>query len=147
YASVSPSPCDLQVNCGRAGLVGIAQNIRTTVWERIMPSEYVHGTQPKEQQRLGQLNHWINKRCLSALRLAVGQRVIDFGTGLGQLTSAMARAVGTTGYVLGIERSPQQLDAACRTIAGASDLLPEFRLGTVEDPPLADSEWGSFDVA
>jgi 2-polyprenyl-3-methyl-5-hydroxy-6-metoxy-1,4-benzoquinol methylase len=58
----------------------------------------------------------------------------------------MARVTGVP--VVGIERSEAQILEAARQAASdhESDLL-EMREGSVEDPPLADEEWGRFDVA
>src|SRR6476659_260685 len=76
-------------------------------------SHYLHGTAPDEQARLARLNDLLNERALAELALWPGQRVLDVGSGLGQLTRGMARQVGP-GRVLGIERSPEQLAAARR---------------------------------
>ncbi|MCB9844789.1 MAG: methyltransferase domain-containing protein [Phycisphaeraceae bacterium] len=109
-------------------------------------SRYIHGTSPPEQDRLSRLNDFFNAACLERMRLRPGERVIDFGSGLGQLTRAMARASGAP--VVGIERDPEQLETARRLAdaAGESDLV-EFRAGDATSPPLGDHEWGTFDVA
>jgi SAM-dependent methyltransferase len=109
---------------------------------------YLHGVAPDEQERLARLNDWLNSGSLAELRLAPGERVVDFGSGLGQLARAMARAVGPAGRVVGIERSAEQL-ARARELARAAgeDDLVELRAGDVLAPPLAAGEWGTFDVA
>ncbi len=58
---------------------------------------YIHGTAPDEQERLSRLNDLINDRSLREMNLAAGERAIDIGSGLGQLTRAMARQVGAGG--------------------------------------------------
>ena len=55
-------------------------------------SEYIHGSEPEEQERLSLLNGLLNASSLRALRLRPGDRVLDLGAGLGQLTRAMAEA-------------------------------------------------------
>jgi ubiquinone/menaquinone biosynthesis C-methylase UbiE len=117
------------------------------------PSRYVHGTAPEEQARLSALNALINERCLRILRLVPGESIVDFGSGLGQMTRLMARTVGAEAatsrpHVVGIERSLEQLDEARRQAEadGEADLV-EFRQGDVDAPPLADDEWATFDVA
>jgi SAM-dependent methyltransferase len=111
-------------------------------------SHYLHGTAPVEQDRLARLNDLLNDRALAELVLRAGDRVLDVGSGLGQLTRAMARQVGPAGRVLGIERSPEQLAAARRLAAAAGELeAVEFRPGDAMRLPLADDEWGTFDVA
>ena len=109
---------------------------------------YIHGTKPEEQRRLARLNDLLNAASLEALALAPGQRVLDVGSGLGQLSRALARRVGPDGRVVAIERDRQQLDEARRLAAeaGEEDLV-DFRQGEATDPPLADDEWGGFDVA
>ena len=73
-------------------------------------SHYIHGTDAEEQQRLTRLNALLNEATLREARLAAGERVIDFGAGLGQFSRAMARVTGRT--VVGIERSAEQIREA-----------------------------------
>lgn len=81
------------------------------------------------------------------MRLGGGERILDVGSGLGQLTRRLADVSGPDGLVLGIERSPVQLEAA-RRIRMDEDAAPlEFRAGDAADLPLSVDEWGSFDVA
>jgi ubiquinone/menaquinone biosynthesis C-methylase UbiE len=49
---------------------------------------------------------------LKGLELKPGERVLDIGTGAGFLAVEMADAVGASGEVLGIDRSPTMLAAA-----------------------------------
>src|SRR5262245_1028011 len=109
-------------------------------------STYLHGTAPEEQRRLSTLNDLLNEGSMRELALAGGERIVDFGSGLGQLTRLMARAAGVA--AVGVERSPEQLDAARRLAREAGEeALVDFRGGDVVAPPLADDEWGTFDVA
>ncbi len=109
-------------------------------------ASYIHGTEPVEQRRLSTLNEIINGHSLAALGLQRGERVIDFGSGLGQLTRGMAKAAGVR--AVGIESSAEQLAEAQRQAATAGEVeLVELRHGDAGRPPLAASEWGSFDVA
>ncbi len=100
---------------------------------------YLHGTSPAEQGRLSLLNRLMNEAALRELSLQGGERIVDFGCGLGQLSLAMARAAKTR--LVGIERSEEQLQRAER-----HELL-DLRRGDVLDPPLSEPEWGSFDLA
>jgi 2-polyprenyl-3-methyl-5-hydroxy-6-metoxy-1,4-benzoquinol methylase len=111
-----------------------------------MPSFYTHGSDQVEQRRLTAMNRLLNDACLKPLALVEGQRVIDFGAGLGQFTRAMARV--TLAPAVGIERSSDQIKEAIRQAKadGEADLL-EMREGSVEEPPLRDDEWERFDVA
>ncbi len=108
--------------------------------------KYVHGTTAGEQDRLSRLNALMNAASLRELGLKGGERVVDFGCGLAQLTREMARAAGRP--VVGIERSREQLDEALRQAkAAGEEHLVELREGDVTSPPLGDDEWGRFDVA
>jgi len=111
-------------------------------------SVYIHGTAAEEQRRLSLLNDvLLNNASLREMALRGDERIIDFGSGLGQFTRAMARAV-PRGRVVGIERNEDQLAGAYR-IAAAEDeaKLVEFRRGDVLNLELPREEWGSFDVA
>jgi len=111
----------------------------------VADSEYLHGTHPEEQERLARLNSLLNAASLEALGLAGGERILDVGSGLGQLARAMGKATGRR--VVGVERSEEQRAAADRLAreAGETDFA-EFRAGEAESLPLAPSERGSFDL-
>jgi len=112
-----------------------------------MSSIYIHGTSDSEQKRLSLLNDvLLNQAMLREMGLRGDERIIDFGSGLGQFSRAMARAV-PGGRVVGIERNPDQLMSARRlaTEDGEANLV-DFRQGDVLDLDL-DSDWESFDVA
>jgi len=108
-------------------------------------SQYLHGTAPQEQQRLSRLNSLLNEMALREMALSGGERILDVGSGLGQLTRAMAQRAGRG--AIGIERSSEQLAEAHEQArsAGEADLV-EFRQGSAESLPLAESEWGTFDI-
>jgi ubiquinone/menaquinone biosynthesis C-methylase UbiE len=111
--------------------------------------DYLHGTSADEQRRLAVMNDWINEISLREMNLrpAGGGRVLDIGSGQGQLSRAIARTIGPTGRVVGVERDAEQLRLA-RDFAHESDEggLVDFRSGDATDLPLGDDEWGSFDV-
>lgn len=110
------------------------------------PSAYLHGTAPPEQDRLSLLNDLLNAGSLRELGLRGGERILDLGSGLGQLARVMARAAGTR--VVAIERSAEQVaDAARRAERAGESALVDFRLGDATLPPLREDEWGAFDVA
>jgi ubiquinone/menaquinone biosynthesis C-methylase UbiE len=110
-------------------------------------SHYLHGTAPEEQDRLSRLNALINEPSLREMKLRPGDKVLDVGSGLGQLTRAIAREVGH-GLVVGVERSSEQITESQRLAKAAGEIdLVEFRQGDAARLPLRDDEWGSFDVA
>ncbi|HET9793229.1 MAG TPA: methyltransferase domain-containing protein [Thermoanaerobaculia bacterium] len=112
---------------------------------KMADSGYIHGTSAEEQSRLARLNALLNRASLEALGLAGGERILDVGSGLGQLTRAMGKATGRC--VIGVERSADQRETAERLAAeGGEKDFAEFRAGDAEALPLARSEWGTFDL-
>jgi ubiquinone/menaquinone biosynthesis C-methylase UbiE len=74
-----------------------------------MSDTYVHGTSATEQERLAALNRLTNDTFLDFLGVQAGMRVLEVGSGLGILASAVA-ARGAD--VVGVERSREQIAAA-----------------------------------
>lgn len=111
-------------------------------------SSYIHGTSPEEQRRLSLMNDvLLNASELREMNLRGDESIIDFGSGLGQFTRAMARVV-RRGRVIGIERDETQLAGAKRLAESDGEAgLADFRRGDVVDLDLPDSEWGTYDVA
>ncbi len=111
-------------------------------------STYIHGTSAGEQERLSLMNDvLLNPASLRELALRGDERVLDLGSGLGQFSRAMARAL-PRGHVVGIERDDEQLATAKRLAREhGEEQLVEFRQGDALDLELRDDEWGSFDVA
>lgn len=111
-------------------------------------SQYLHGTDPQEQLRLSVLNQLLNEASLRELHLRDGEKILDVGSGLAQLSRAMARVTGAGGRVVGIERSAEQLAEAVRLARDAGEEgLVELRQGDAFALPLREDEWGTFDVA
>jgi ubiquinone/menaquinone biosynthesis C-methylase UbiE len=114
----------------------------------VTASHYIHGTTATEQARLDLLNRLHNGRCLDAMALAPGDRVIDFGSGMAQLACAMAERVGPTGSVVGVEREEAQLARGLALVAELGlEGRVDLRQGDVFLPPLEPDEEGTFDVA
>jgi ubiquinone/menaquinone biosynthesis C-methylase UbiE len=114
----------------------------------IRDSHYLHGTAREEQDRLSRLNDLLNEQALREMALSGGQRVLDVGCGLGQLTRDIARQVGPQSAVIGVERSADQLAQARQLAERAGETsLVEFRAGEAIRLPLTGAEWGTFDVA
>lgn len=107
---------------------------------------YIHGTHAEEQHRLTLMNRAINETALRQMALRGDERILDVGSGLAQLTRAMARAV-PDGRVIGVERDEAQRAEALRQAeaAGEGDLV-ELRAGDATALPLSADERGSFDV-
>ncbi len=82
-----------------------------------------------------------NPSALAALR--EGETVLDLGSGAGIDCFLAARKVGRSGRVIGVDMTPEMIDRARENVrqSGASNI--EFRLGEIENLPVAD---GSVDV-
>ncbi len=74
-------------------------------------SQYIHGTDKTEQERLVALNHLTNPAFVEFLELRPDGAVLEVGSGLGILAGEVAARV-SQGEVIGIEYSPDQLAAA-----------------------------------
>jgi ubiquinone/menaquinone biosynthesis C-methylase UbiE len=109
---------------------------------------YIHGTDADEQARLSRLNDLLNAQSLARLRVERGHRVLDVGCGMGQLSRAIARAAGPDGWVVGVERSREQIAEGKRQALAAGEVnAVDVREGDAAELPLRDDEWGTFDVA
>lgn len=109
-------------------------------------TSYIHGTEPAEQMRLRLMNDLLNTPSLERLQLQGGERLVDFGSGLGEWTRAAARRSGVK--IIGIEANAQQIAEAERLAREAGETqLVDFRQGDAGDPPLLDDEWAVFDIA
>lgn len=83
----------------------------------------------------------INQRrrlAFDALHLAEGDRVVDIGCGNGLLTEEIARRVGATGRVLGVEPSKDMRERATRRCAGYPSV--QIADGLADALPLDDGE-------
>jgi len=82
-----------------------------------------------------------NKKVVAATGAGPGGRVLDLACGTGSLTRDLAKRVGPSGYVLGVDFSEGMLsDAKARPLPNV-----EYRLG--DATRLEGIEWGTFDAA
>ncbi len=100
---------------------------------------YVLGTDALELERL-RLQHelWlpaVRDGCQAA-GLAAAERVLDLGAGPGFVSLELARQVGPSGRVLGLELSPTYVEAARRAAAAAGLAQLEFRRHDLRSDPL-----------
>lgn len=72
---------------------------------------YIHGTAPREQERLKLLNRLTNGPFVQFLAVRPGMRVLEVGSGLGILAAEVAESAAGV-EVAGLERSAEQLAAA-----------------------------------
>lgn len=71
--------------------------------------------------------------------LKEGETVLDLGSGGGFDCFLAARAVGETGRVIGVDMTPEMVSKARRNAASAGVTNIEFRLGEIENLPVADA--------
>jgi len=72
--------------------------------------------------------------------LEEGDRVVEFGSGLGNDCITAARIIGPTGKVIGIDISGQNITHARNAVDGSDISNVEFREGSIEAAPVPD-EW------
>ncbi len=78
-----------------------------------------------------------NPHAIAALK--EGETVLDLGSGGGFDCFLAARAVGETGRVIGVDVTPEMVSKARQNGAGAGFRNIEFRLGEMENLPVADA--------
>jgi ubiquinone/menaquinone biosynthesis C-methylase UbiE len=78
-----------------------------------------------------------NPTALASLK--EGERVLDLGSGGGFDCFLAARKVGAKGKVIGVDMTPEMLDKARANAKKGKYKNVEFRLGEIENLPVADS--------
>src|SRR5215510_4395991 len=87
-----------------------------------MPSGYVLGYSDAEQDRLirqATLLAPITERFFREAGIGPGQRILDLGSGMGDVAMAAARVVGPSGEVVGLERDAKSIARAASRVAAA----------------------------
>lgn len=82
-----------------------------------------------------------NPIALASLR--PGETVVDLGSGGGLDCFLASKKVGESGYVIGVDMTPEMLDKARANLKKLGFSNVEFRLGEIEHLPIAD---GTVDV-
>src|SRR6266481_9780420 len=85
-------------------------------------SDYALGSTDAEHERLIRQAARLaplTKRLFREAGIGPGQRVLDLGSGVGDVAMLVARIVGPAGEVVGIERDPRSLDRARARVAEA----------------------------
>src|SRR5882672_10017883 len=85
-------------------------------------SQYVLGSTDAEHERLvrqaAQLDPY-TERLFREAGIGPGQRILDIGSGVGDVAMLVARLVGPSGEVVGVERDPQSISHARVRVAEA----------------------------
>ena len=84
----------------------------------------------------------LRQKTVTLAQLQPGEQVLDVGCGTGTLAREVARRVGRTGHVAGIDPSAQQI-AQARAQAARRNLPIDFQLGVIEQLPFPDQ---TFDM-
>jgi ubiquinone/menaquinone biosynthesis C-methylase UbiE len=79
-----------------------------------------------------------NPVAISSLKL--GETVLDLGAGTGFDCFLAAKKVGDKGKVIGVDMTPQMIEKAKRNARKGKYKNIEFRLGEIENLPVADNE-------
>jgi ubiquinone/menaquinone biosynthesis C-methylase UbiE len=79
-----------------------------------------------------------NPLALASLR--EGETVLDLGSGAGFDCFLAARQVGKSGKVIGVDMTPEMLDKARGNAKKGEFTNVEFRLGEIENLPVADNQ-------
>ena len=108
--------------------------------------DYLFPDREKEQRRLArQAEHFdpLTERVFRAAGLRPGMRVLDLGSGAGDVAMLAARLVGSDGEVVGVERDPAAVAAATARVERAGLSNVRFFQGDVQR---LDGVEGGFDA-
>ena len=106
-----------------------------TVRDRVYPL----GRTETERARLSQQDRILAPHSENLFRqsgIRDGMRVVDVGCGAGDTTTLLARIVGPTGSVIGVDQDASSLEAAERTVAEAGLSNVDFQQRTLPDVDL-----------
>lgn len=109
-------------------------------------STYVLGWSAAEQDRLirqANLLEPLTERLFRAAGIGAGQRVLDMGSGVGDVSILAARLVGPSGSVVGVERNAEYIARARDRIAAVGVRNVDFVQADLEELTID----GSFDAA
>jgi SAM-dependent methyltransferase len=96
---------------------------------------YALGRSAGETERLilqNQIYGPATRRLLTAAGITAGMRVLDLGSGAGDVALLVAELVGPQGEVVGIDRNPEVLETARARVAAAGWKTVEFHEGDLE---------------
>ena len=110
-------------------------------------SQYAFTDRAHEQRRLAsqaELFDPLTERVFRAAGLGIGMRVLDLGSGAGDVAMLAARLVGRDGEVVGVERDPEAVASATARVAQAGMSNVRFIQGDVQS---LDGVADGFDAA
>lgn len=101
-------------------------------------SRYALSRTETEQERLIRQARWLTphtERCFREAGIGLGQRVLDVGSGVGDVVLVLARLVGPTGEVVGVEQDAGSIGRARDRVAEARLHNVSFKQGDVSQVP------------
>ena len=110
-------------------------------------SQYAFADRAQEQRRLAtqaELLDPLSERVFREAGLGTGMRVLDLGSGAGDVAILAARLVGREGQVIGVERDPEAVSWATDRVAQVGLTNVRFVEG---DAQTLDSIADGFDAA
>jgi arsenite methyltransferase len=119
---------------GSSGVQGASPEPGTTALTRDTPELAA----TYEEVSIRQFEH--GRQLVSALNISSGERVLDIGAGTGRLAAYVAKIVGPSGCVVGIDPLPLRIEIAQSKAIGNF----EARVGRAED--LSEFSDATFDV-
>jgi arsenite methyltransferase len=125
----SQNPC-----CAPQNSCCVATDPATEVSKRIGYSEDELGSVPQGAN--------LGLGCGNPIALASlkqGEVILDLGSGAGFDSFLAANKVGETGKVIGVDMTPEMIDKARENARNGGYSNVEFRLGEIENLPLADN--------
>jgi ubiquinone/menaquinone biosynthesis C-methylase UbiE len=101
-------------------------------------NDYVWASSDQERQRLASQGDGLRpatERLFRAAGIGAGARVLDCGSGGGDVSVIVAELVTPSGQVLGIDRDAAQVEAATRRIDNLGLSNVRFETGDLSSPP------------
>ena len=105
------------------------------------PDDYVLGRSAAETQRLilqHQIYGPLTRRFLHAAGVGAGMRVLDAGSGAGDVALLLADLVGPSGAVVGVEANPDIVETASARVDAAGWRNVSFVVGDLRDAPVPE---------
>jgi SAM-dependent methyltransferase len=105
------------------------------------PDLYPLGRSDEETRRLmlqQQVYGPLTRRLLQAAGIGTGMRVLDLGSGAGDVALTLADLIGPTGRIVGVDMNVEILETARRRVAAVGWDNVEFHAGDIRELPLPD---------
>jgi SAM-dependent methyltransferase len=106
------------------------------------PSEYLFAQAPDEVRRLkrqSEFFHHCTSAFLDSTGITAGMKVLDVGTGIGDVAFLLAERVGPQGTVVGVDINPAMIDIASQRAQVAEVTNVSFQQGDIFEIALDDN--------